>query len=119
PRNGRRIALLVSTVYVLFLGAPSAALRSLLQAYLLLGSMELQRPAEPFTALAAAGLGILLLEPLALIDVGFQLSFAGMVGLVGWRRATMNVLPRTLHPWVRDGLASGIAATAITTPIAA
>src|SRR5690606_14820987 len=54
PRTGRRVALLVSAAYVLFLGAPSAALRSLLQACLLLASIELQRPAEPFTALAAA-----------------------------------------------------------------
>jgi competence protein ComEC len=65
---------------VLFLGAPTAALRALLQATLLLTSVELQRPAEPFTLLAAAGLTILLLEPMALLDPGFQLSFAGMVG---------------------------------------
>ncbi|HEX6306723.1 MAG TPA: DNA internalization-related competence protein ComEC/Rec2 [Longimicrobiales bacterium] len=119
PRTGRRIALLVSTAYVLFLGAPSAALRALLQSALLLASLELQRPAEPFTALAAAALGILLAEPLAILDVGFQLSFAGMIGLIAWRRPIADALPAALHRYVRDGLASGIAATALTTPIAA
>jgi competence protein ComEC len=118
-RTGRRIALLVTAAYVLFLGAPSAALRALLQASLLLAAVELQRPAEPFTALAAAALIILLIEPLAILDPGFQLSFAGMAGLIGWHRPVADALPARLHPHVRDGLAAGVAASALTTPIAA
>jgi competence protein ComEC len=118
-RNGRRIALLVTVAYVLFLGAPSAALRALLQASLLLAAVELQRPAEPFTALAGAALVILLIEPLSILDPGFQLSFAGMAGLIGWRRPIAEALPAQLHRHVRDGLAAGIAASALTTPIAA
>ena len=118
-RTGRRIALLVTAAYVLFLGAPSAALRALLQASLLLAAVELQRPAEPFTALAAAALVILLIEPLALLDPGFQLSFAGMAGLIGWRQPVADALPSALHPHLRDGIAAGIAASALTTPIAA
>ncbi|HEX2166920.1 MAG TPA: ComEC/Rec2 family competence protein, partial [Longimicrobiales bacterium] len=118
-RNGRRIALLITAAYVLFLGAPSAALRALLQASLFLAAVELQRPAEPFTALAAAALVILLIEPLAILDPGFQLSFAGMAGLIGWRAPIASALPQRLHPHLRDGLAAGIAASALTTPIAA
>lgn len=119
PRTGRRVAILVTASYVLFLGAPSAALRALLQASLLLAAVELQRPAEPFTALAAAALVILLIEPLAILDPGFQLSFAGMAGLIGWRRPVADALPARLHPHLRDGLAAGVAASALTTPIAA
>jgi competence protein ComEC len=118
-RRSRRLAVLLTGAYVLFLGAPTAALRALLQAALLLASVELQRPAEPFTLLAAAGLAILLLEPMAVLDPGFQLSFAGMVGLIGWRRPIGEALPRRLPSWVRDGLAAGMAASALTTPIAA
>jgi competence protein ComEC len=118
-RRARRLAVLLTGAYVLFLGAPTAALRALLQAALFLGSVELQRPAEPFTLLATAGLVILLLEPMALLDPGFQLSFAGMVGLIGWRRPTGESLSRRLPAYVRDGLAAGIAASALTTPIAA
>lgn len=118
-RTGRRVALLITAAYVLFLGAPSAALRALLQASLLLAAVELQRPAEPFTALAAAALVILLIEPLAILDPGFQLSFAGMAGLIGWRAPIAAALPERLHPHVRDGLAAGVAASALTTPIAA
>jgi len=116
-RTSRRAALLVAAAYVLFLGAPAAALRSLLQATLLVAGLELQRPAEPFTALAASALVILVVEPMAVIDAGFQLSFAGMAGLVGWRRPVAAFIPGP--KLLRDGLASGIAASALTTPIAA
>ena len=85
-RRARRLALGLTAAYVIFLGAPTAALRALLQAALLLASTELQRPADPFTLLATAALIILVLEPMALLDPGFQLSFAGMVGLMAWRR---------------------------------
>jgi competence protein ComEC len=119
PRPGRRLALLLTAAYVLFLGAPSAALRALLQAALLLGAAELQRPADPFTVLAAAALGILIADPMALLDPGFQLSFAGMVGLIGWRRPVGDLLPRRWPRYVRDGIAAGVAASALTTPVAA
>jgi competence protein ComEC len=118
-RTAGRAALLISAAYVLFLGAPSAALRALLQAGLLLCSLELQRPAEPFTALAAAALAIMLVDPIAIIDPGFQLSFAGMIGLVAWRRPLMARLPVQWPRYLRDGMASGVAASALTTPVAA
>jgi competence protein ComEC len=119
PRATRRLAITLTAAYVLFLGAPTAALRALLQAALLLGAVELQRPAEPFTALAAAALAILLVEPLAILDPGFQLSFAGMIGLIGWRRPVAALLSTRLPSHLRDGIAAGIAASALTTPIAA
>jgi competence protein ComEC len=118
-RRARRVALLVTAAYVLFLGAPSAALRALLQFGLLIGALELQRPAEPFTALAAAALIILFIEPLALLDPGFQLSFAGMIGLIAWRRSIATVLPDRVPEVIRDGIAAGVAASALTTPLAA
>jgi competence protein ComEC len=118
-RRARRTAVAVTALYVLFLGAPSAALRALLQATLLLMSAELQRPAEPFTLLATAGLIIGLLDPMALLDPGFQLSFAGMVGLIGWRRPFHDALPAAWPRYVREGVAVGLAASALTTPVAA
>lgn len=118
-RKSRRLAMAVAAAYVLFLGAPAAALRSLLQAVLLLMALELQRSADRYTSLAASALVILVLEPLAILDAGFQLSFGGILGLMLWRRPCMNAMPRWLPHLVRDGLGSGIAASAVTTPIAA
>jgi competence protein ComEC len=105
--------------YVLFLGAPAAAARSAIQVLLLLAGRMLQRPADPYTALAGAALLLLIAQPLNLLDAGFQLSFAGVLGLIAYRRRVAERLPRRIPRWVRDGLAASIAASAATLPIAA
>jgi competence protein ComEC len=104
---------------VLFLGAPHAAARAALQLLALTMVRSLQRPAEPLTLLAACGLVIAMADPLAPLDAGFQLSFAGIYGLIAWRRGLMARLPEAWPRWIRDSLAAGTAATLATSPIAA
>lgn len=108
-----------TTGYVLFLGAPHAAARAALQILLLLAGRLLQRPSDPYTLLACAALVLLAADPLALIDAGFQLSFAGIFGLLFLRRPLLDRLPARIPGWLREGIASGTAATLMTTPIAA
>jgi competence protein ComEC len=118
----RRAALLAAgatVAYVGFLGAPHAASRAALQVVLLLSARMLQRPARPFALLAAAALILLALDPLAILDAGFQLSFAGAAGLVALRQQLQTALPTSLGRYLRDGLVTSIAATAATAPIAA
>jgi competence protein ComEC len=105
--------------YVAFLGAPAAAARSAIQVLLLLSGRMLQRPADPYSVLAAAALLLLVQQPLNLLDAGFQLSFAGVIGLIAYRRRIAQRLPRKLPAWLRDGLAASIAASGVTIPIAA
>lgn len=108
-----------STAYVLFLGAPYAALRALLQMTLVLASRSLQRPAHPLGLLAGAAIFITALDPDAPLDAGFQLSFAGIFGIVMWRRPLIDLMPASLPVVLRDAIATTCAATATTTPIAA
>ncbi|MBX6363215.1 MAG: ComEC/Rec2 family competence protein [Gemmatimonadetes bacterium] len=108
-----------ATAYVLLLGAPPPAARSALQLLLLLASRRLQRPADPLALLAAGALAILAASPLAALDAGFQLSFAGVAGIVVLRPRCMAGLARVRPKWLREALATGAAATAVTTPIAA
>ena len=107
-----------SAAYVLLLGAPYAALRALFQMALLLGSRSLQRPAHPLGLLSAAAVAITLIDPAAPLDAGFQLSFAGICGIVLWRRPLIDLMPDSIPVPVRDAIATTCAATAITTPIA-
>ena len=112
------ISLVGSAGYVLLLGAPYAALRALFQMALLLGSRSLQRPAHPIGMLAAAAVAITILDPAAPLDAGFQLSFAGICGIVLWRRPLIELMPASIPVPVRDAIATTCAATAVTTPIA-
>lgn len=109
----------VTLLYVGFLGFPHAAVRASLQAVLFLLARALQRPAHPWALLSAAALAILLADPLALLDVGFQLSFAGVGGLLWLRRPLLDHLPATLGASLREGLAASLAATAATAPLVA
>lgn len=105
--------------YVLFLGAPHAAARAALQVLLILTARMMQRPANPFALLATAAMVLMAIRPLAVLDPGFQLSFAGTAGIVALRRRllagiSVNKVPRTLS----DSLATTLAATLVTAPIA-
>ncbi|HUG39871.1 MAG TPA: DNA internalization-related competence protein ComEC/Rec2 [Longimicrobiales bacterium] len=122
------LAALGTVAYVLFLGAPAAAARAALQVVLLLLAASLQRPARSEALVSAAAVVLLAADPASLLDPGFQLSFAGVAGLLALRRPLL----RRLRPlagwrvggvaagkWLADGLASGAAATLATAPIVA
>jgi len=113
------ISILGSAGYVLFLGAPFAAVRALIQMAMILVSRRLQRPAHPLGLLATAAIIICAIAPSAPADAGFQLSFAGICGIILWRRTFIDALPGALPLAVRDALATTLSATLITTPIAA
>jgi competence protein ComEC len=84
-----------------------------------MAAVLLQRPAHAWTLMAAAALALLVFDPLNALDIGFQLSFAGVAGLLAWRRRIRALLPARLPAFVRDGIGSGVAATLTTAPIAA
>jgi competence protein ComEC len=63
-------------------------------------------------------MAITIIDPAAPLDAGFQLSFAGICGIVLWRRPLIELMPASLPTPVRDAIATTCAATAITTPIA-
>jgi len=108
-----------SVAYVLFLGAPYAAVRAAVQVLLMMASRMLQRPAYPFALMAGAALFILVIDPAALSDAGFQLSFAGIIGILLWRKPLIAVMPESVPLVLRDSVATSTAASIATTPIAA
>ncbi|MEO5509732.1 MAG: ComEC/Rec2 family competence protein, partial [Longimicrobiales bacterium] len=116
---GRVGATIGVVAYVAFLGAPAAAARSAIQVILLLAGRMLQRPSDPYSVLAAAALWLIVTQPLNLLDAGFQLSFAGVIGLIAYRRRVAERLPRVMPTWLRDGIAASVAASGVTIPIAA
>ena len=78
--------------YVVVAGAEASVVRAGLMALIVLAGMWLGRPQSSLAALAAAAIGMTFVQPSAVHDAGFQLSFSATAGLI------------TLGPWIQYGL---------------
>ncbi|NMA94831.1 MAG: DNA internalization-related competence protein ComEC/Rec2, partial [Clostridiales bacterium] len=68
--------------YCALIGAPASAVRASLMAILYLGAYVLNRPEDRINSLALAFFIILLFRPGQLFDIGFQMSFAAVAGII-------------------------------------
>jgi competence protein ComEC len=111
-------------IYLALIGAPPSAVRAGVMLALALLGLALQRPASPFPVVAAAAGVLLVADPMVALNPGFQLSFAGVLGILLLRRALLRVVPtawrrRALPRYTIDLAAASVAAFAATAPIAA
>jgi competence protein ComEC len=118
------LTILLIAVYLAVIGAPPSALRSGVMLALALLSVVLQRPCATLPIVAAAALAILAVQPMAALDIGFQLSFAGVLGIVLLHGAMMRRLPagvkkRPAARWLAESLSLSVAAFVTTAPIVA
>lgn len=81
--------------FVLFVGASPTLLRAALMGSLYLLAEAIGRRGDALAALALAAIAMTALAPLALLDVGFQLSCAATLGLI----VVAGPLARTLGRW--------------------
>jgi competence protein ComEC len=112
------IITLVLIGYCLLTGARPSTIRATIMAVILLGGYSLGRRADSVNALAVAALVILLIKPLDLFDVGFQLSFAAVLAIILFSRRIARRLAFLL-PIVAQSIAVVIAAQIGTIPVMA
>ncbi|MBN1138642.1 MAG: DNA internalization-related competence protein ComEC/Rec2, partial [Anaerolineae bacterium] len=116
-------------LYALLVGAEPAVARAALMAGLYLTALYLGRQATAYVSLCAAGLLLTAINPFALWDVGFQLSFAATLGLIlftpaldqSFERALARVLSqeraKKLVRYLDDLLIVTLAAQILTLPL--
>lgn len=105
-------AVLVLLLYDLMVSADPPVVRATVMAVLLLMARHLGRERDWPTALATAALVILLANPLAMGDPGFQLSFAATWGILYLGPVLVDLLGRAGTRWglpVKPALAWGLA----------
>jgi competence protein ComEC len=117
PRGvGFLLAALTAVLLIPFVGASPPVVRAAVMIVIVLAGRWLGRGRDQWQVLALAASVVLALNPFALGDVGFQLSFtafAGMLALTGPLRRMLGRLPDSLS----SGLAVSIAATVGTAPV--
>lgn len=100
---GKKLAALLGLAavggYLLLSGSPPAAERAAITASIAFCAILVDRQAISFHALALAAMAVLLLQPEAVVEPGFQMSFAATAALV----ALAEVWPRPVReintPW--------------------
>lgn len=120
-RRAELVATVTISVFVLFVGAPSPAVRSAAMYAAVIASRRLQRPTSPW-ALLALGAALPLLQPRVVNEIGYHLSVAGMAGLIAsgklCRRLPLDGMPSWGRRLTRETIATVIA-SAVTAPIVA
>jgi competence protein ComEC len=97
----RKLALLLCLIpllgYTLLAGAGPPVVRSFVMSACVVIALMVNRRKSPLTLLAAAAMFLLILDPLSLEDVSFQLSFAAVFSLI-------TLAPRMFNWLYPDGL---------------
>lgn len=116
-------------LYTPLVGAGASVVRAAIMGILYLLGRHLGRPTYVPASLAAAAIGMTLLNPLTLWDVGFQLSFAATLGLVlyadRFQRGAVRLLSRFVQEeraqqamgFLSDALLITLAAQVATLPL--
>jgi competence protein ComEC len=115
-KAGFVLAAAAAVLMVPFVGSSPPILRSAVMIVVVLGGRLVGRRRDQWQGLAFAALIVLMLNPFAIFDVGFQLSFCafiGMIALVGPVERLLHGLPDS----VRANLAVSLAATLGTAPV--
>jgi competence protein ComEC len=117
PISRRRVAWVVIgciTVYLAMIGAPASAMRAGIMISLALLGIVLQRPFAALPIVVTAAFAILFHRPAAVLEAGFQMSFAGVVGILALRGVALKQLPARWrhHKIVRPLFESLVVSTA-------
>ena len=101
--NGKKVAaacaLTAVLIYLALSGAPPPAERSAITAAVAFGAILVDRQAISLHALALAALAVLLLQPEAVTQPGFQMSFAATAALVALAAAWPHPVREIEVPW--------------------
>lgn len=106
------------TLYALLSDASAPSVRASIMGIVALLAMRLLRYRDPLTVLALAALMLLIANPYNLWQIGFQLSFLAMLGLI---LLTPRILPflATLPNALANAIAASLAAECVSLPLVA
>ncbi len=112
----------LTSLYVALIGAPPPAVRSAVMFGTLAASKLMQRPTSSWASLALGAAWPLPGDPRVALDVGWQLTVAGMVALIAAGDVNKKFIDTRLTGWKHKlacEISTGIIATIVTAPIVA
>ncbi len=110
------ITIMILWLYALASGLSASVLRACVMATVVLGGFACDEEGDPLNSLGLAACILLVINPGNLFDIGFQLSFAAVTGILlmsTWFTERLTCMPK----WLAQSLAISIAAGIATAPI--
>ncbi|NQU16518.1 MAG: ComEC/Rec2 family competence protein, partial [Candidatus Saganbacteria bacterium] len=115
------IATLINLLYVLAAGAGASVIRAGIMAEAAMMGQIVDRERDFFTTLSAAALFLLIINPLSLFQIGFQLSFAATISLVYLAPVIRDIIVGVgrgrMPDWFAQLISISIAPMLMTAPI--
>jgi len=118
-RQGILIAIVLIWIYGGLTGASPSVMRAVVMFSILSAGQLLRRQNHPINVLALSALVLLSYDPWMLFDLGFQLSYAAMLGIFLLYRPIVDAWApsQKLLRMTWEGTAVGLAATIVTMPL--
>ena len=116
------LLMLVLAGYIVVVGFSPSVTRAVIMGVVVLGSLWLGRgKLEALPALGFSAVVTLLLEPRWLSDLGFQLSYLAVLGMILFITPALKLLPKASRPmrYLIGGVAATLGASALTLPLTA
>ena len=104
--------------YCLVAGATPSVVRATIMSVVFLSAIALEREADGLNTLGLSAMMVLLLDPLDLFDIGFQLSYAATFGIIYFTPKLQEAL-KSLPKWLSGALGVTLAAQIFVFPIMA
>lgn len=110
------LALAAITFYTLLVGADPPAVRAAIMGAVAFGAVFLGRQRFSLYALGLAGFIMMMLNPIVVTDIGFQLSFLATVGIILFQSKILKFLQILPKPFNED-LATTLSAQSLVVPV--
>ncbi len=112
------ISIIFVILFVLISGASPSVLRAGIMAILNLIANIILRKSDSITNLISSAFFILIVNPLALLNIGFLLSFAGTVGILVFSKEMQEIISKYIKiDFVSENIALNLSAQIIIAPI--
>lgn len=109
-------ALFVIAFYTLLVGAEPPAVRAAIMASVTFSAVTLGKQKIPLYSLAIAAIVMILISPIVITEVGFQLSFLATMGIILFQKQLLKLLSFLPKPFSED-LSTTVAAQSLVVPV--
>ncbi len=120
-RQAFYLSIFLLLIYILMIGAPSSGVRAGIMAFIFMLAQYLGRNSSSLRAVVFAAAIMLFINPFLLVlDIGFQLSFLAILGIIYLQPAIDNLFKNVPNPKffpLRATLSTTLAAQVFTLPI--